>query len=85
MKSVSIRELHLRTGAVVREARRIGGLTVTERGAPVARIEPATRVTTTNPFRQRKLLPAYARLLRSGRLGAGTDSARIVAEDRDAR
>ena len=85
MKTISIRELHERTGALVREAGRLGGLIVTERGSPVARIGPAGSNPRTNPFRGRKLMPAYARLLRTGRLGAGTDSTRIVSDGRDDR
>jgi prevent-host-death family protein len=85
MKRVSIRELHEKTGSLVREARRLGGLIVTERGAPIARIEPVDAGTRVNPFRDRKLLPGYARLVRSGKLGRGIDSARIVSEDRDGR
>lgn len=85
MKTVSIRELHQRTGSLVREAGRLGGLIVTERGTPVARIEPAGHKLPINPFRDRKLVPAYARLLRSGKLGAGTDSTRIVSDSRDDR
>ena len=85
MKRISIRELHERTGSLVREAKRLGGLIVTERGAPVARIEPVDSRSPINPFRNRKLLPGYARLVRSGRLGRGTESTRIVSEDRDRR
>ena len=85
MKRVSIRELHERTGALVREAKRLGGLIVTERGAPVARIEPIDDRPPANPFRDRKVLPRYARLARSGKLGSGTESTRIVSEDRDGR
>jgi prevent-host-death family protein len=85
MKRVSIRELHEKTGSFVREARRLGGLIVTERGAPVARIEPVDARSWANPFRDRKLLPRYARLARSGKLGGGTESTRIVSEDRDGR
>lgn len=85
MKRISIRELHEKTGMLVREARRLGGLIVTERGTPVARIEPVDSRSPVNPFRDRKLLPEYARLVRSGKLGAGTESTRIVSEDRDGR
>jgi prevent-host-death family protein len=85
MKRISIRELHEKTGLLVREARRLGGLIVTDRGTPVARIEPVESRAPVNPFSARKLLPAYAKLLLSGKLGTGTDSTRIVSEDRDGR
>jgi prevent-host-death family protein len=85
MKQISIRELHEKTGSLVREAKRLGGLLVTDRGKPVARIEPVDRTPAPNPFRTRKLLPAYERLLRSGKLRRGSDSTRIVSEDREGR
>lgn len=85
MKQVSIRELHEKTGALVRDAKRLGGLLVTDRGTPVARIEPVDNRPTPNPFRTRKLLPAYERLLRSGKLRRAPDSTQIVSEDRDGR
>lgn len=85
MKRISIRELHEKTGSFVREARRLGGLIVTERGVPVARIEPVDSRPSVSPFRDRKLLPRYARLVRSGKLGRGIESTRIVSDDRDGR
>ncbi len=85
MKRISIRELHEKTGFLVREAKRLGGLIVTERGAPVARIEPVDAGPSVDPFRNRKLLPRYARLLRSGKLGVGAESTQIVSDDRDGR
>lgn len=85
MKTVSIRELHEKTGALIREAKRLGGLIVTDRGTPVARIEPVESNPPVNPFRHRRLLPEYERLLHSGRLGKGTDSTQIVSEDREER
>ena len=85
MKHVSLRELHEKTGALIRNARRLGGLVITDRGAPIARIEPVDSRLAPNPFLSRTVLPAYQRLLRSGRLGRGTDSTQIVSDDRDAR
>ena len=85
MKQVSLRELHEKTGALIRSARRLGGLIVTDRGAPIARIEPVDSRPAPNPFLARKVLPAYQRLLRSGRLGRGPDSTQIVSDDRDGR
>ena len=85
IKQVSLRELHEKTGALVRSTRRLGGLIITDRGAPIARIEPVDTRPASNPFLSRKVLSAYQRLLRSGRLGAGTDSTLIVSDDRDGR
>lgn len=85
MKQVTLRQLHENTGTLVREAVRLGGIVVTDRGTPIARIEPASRQTTDKPFKRRRILPAYQELLDSGALKGGTDSTQIVSEDRDGR
>jgi len=81
MKTISIRELHERTGAWVRKAVLLGSITVTDRGRPVVRIEAVPDAASINPFRARRLRPGYARL--RGRLTRGTDSTAIISEDRD--
>jgi prevent-host-death family protein len=80
MKTISIRELHARTGAWVRRAVELGAITVTERGKPVVRLEAVADARSANLFRDRRLRPGYARL--RGKLGRGTDSTTIVSEDR---
>ena len=80
MKTISIRELHARTGAWVRKAVDLGAITVTERGKPLVRLEPVSGASPTNPFRTRRLRPGYARL--RGKLNRGTDSTIIVSDDR---
>jgi antitoxin (DNA-binding transcriptional repressor) of toxin-antitoxin stability system len=80
MKTISIRELHERTGAWVRKAVELGAITVTDRGKPLVRLEAVPDTTLSNPFRARRLRPGYARL--KGKLGRGTDSTTIVSEDR---
>jgi antitoxin (DNA-binding transcriptional repressor) of toxin-antitoxin stability system len=85
MKQVSLRQLHEKTGSLVRSAKRLGGLVITDRGEPIARIEPVESRQVANPFLSRRVLPAYQRLLRSGRLGGGADSTQIVSDDRDER
>ena len=81
MKSISIRELHARTGRWVRRAAELGSITVTDRGKPLARLEAVPDAAATNPFRARRLRPGYTRL--KGKLGRGTDSTRIISRDRD--
>lgn len=83
MKTISIRELHERTGAWVRKAAQLGSITVTERGRPVARLEAVEGRGRENPFLTRKLRPGYRRLM--GKLRGGTDSVSIVSEARDGR
>ena len=81
MKTISLKELHERTGAWVRKAAELGAIVVTERGKPLVRLVAIVDVTKTNPFRVRRLRPGYARL--RGKLGRGTDSAAILSEDRE--
>ena len=82
MKTISIRELHTRTGHYVGRAA-TEPITVTDRGATVAIIQAAptpTRVT----FAQRRLRPGFKRFLEQGII-EGMDSTRIISEDRDVR
>jgi len=81
MKTISIRELHERTGAWVRKAVELGAITVTERGKPLVRLQSVLDVGPANPFQERRLRPGYARL--RGKLGRGTDSTAILSEDRE--
>ena len=67
MKTISIRELHTRTGHYVRRAA-TEPITVTDRGATVAILQPApapTRVT----FAQRRLRPGFIKLQSKPLLG----------------
>jgi antitoxin (DNA-binding transcriptional repressor) of toxin-antitoxin stability system len=81
MKTISIKELHERTGAWVRKAVELGVITVTDRGRPLVRLEAVPDAKTVNPFRARRIRPGYARL--KGKLGRGTNSTTIVSEDRE--
>jgi len=83
MKKVSLRELHEETGAWVREAARLGAITITDRGKPIARITAVGEEARRNAFRTRILRPGYAAL--RGKLSGGADSTAIVAEDRAKR
>ena len=81
MKTISLRELHAKTGSWVRKAARLGAVLVTDRGIPIARIEPVAQGTAGNPFLRRRILPEYAAL--KGTLAGGSDSTSIVGADRD--
>ena len=87
MKTVTIRELHTRTGALVRDAFRHGEIRVTDHGRVVAKIVPATEPTEAPYFTRRKYLSARMKsLIESGRLGrGGTDSTNAISEDREDR
>ena len=83
MKTISIRELHERTGEYVRKAAEAGEIFVTDRGKTVAKIVPQHDKPETPYFARRLLTPAFQKLMTSGKLRGGTDSTKIVSEDRD--
>ena len=87
MKTITIRELHTRTGELVREASRHGEIRVTDNGRVVAKILPLAEPATIPYFaRRRYVSPTLKRLIESGRLGAGgTDSTLAISEDREDR
>ena len=85
MKTVSIRELHNKTGELVRAASRHGEIQVTDRGRVVARIVPQPELREVPYFARRKPSAAFRRLDASGKTGRGTDSTLAISEDRDDR
>ena len=85
MKTVSIRELHNRTGELVREASRHGEIRVTDNGRVVARIMPQGETPEIPYFARRKPSAAFKRLDESGKTGRRTDSTVAISEDREDR
>ena len=85
MKTVTLRELHARTGEWVREASRCGQVVVTDNGRPIARIIPETEGTGTPYFASRKPSKAFRTLDESGRTGHGPDITQIISEGREDR
>ena len=83
MKTISIRELHERTGEYVRGVAEAGEIYVTDHGKTVAKIVPQQEPSEVPYFSRRKLTPAFHKLMKSGKLRGGTDSTQIVSEDRD--
>ena len=81
MKTISIRELHTRTGHYVRSAA-TEPITVTDRGQTVARLVPLTDPAGLT-FAQRRLRPGFLKL--QNRPMTGVDSGQMISEDRDAR
>ena len=85
MKTVTISELHSRTGELVRQASTHGEIRVTDNGPVVARILPEAEPTQVPYFAQRKVSAAFKRLDESGKTGRGTDSTIAISEDREDR
>jgi len=76
MRTTSIRELHLRTGAIVDEAAKGKVIVIARRGKPVAEIRAIHRKTPAQAIKD--LEPLLAKLPKMK-----TDSGRFISEDRD--
>ncbi len=86
MKVVTIRELHARTGKLVREVSRHGQILVTDHGRPVAKLVPEAEPARVPYFAQRRFISMEAReLIENGKTGGGTDSTVAISEDREDR
>ena len=83
MKTISIRELHEKTGAWVRQSAHYGEIEITDHGRTVARIVPQVREPETPYFARRNFTPAFRKLMESGKLQGGTDSTTMISDDRD--
>lgn len=81
MKTISIRELHTRTGHYVRRAA-TEPISVTDRGEVVARLVSVSEATGLT-FGERRLRPGFLKL--QARPMPGVDSGQLISEDRDAR
>jgi prevent-host-death family protein len=85
VKTVTIRELHAKTGKLVREASRHGHILVTDNGRTIAKIVPETNEPRSPYFAQRKPSAAFAKLDASGKTGGGPGATRLISEDREDR
>jgi prevent-host-death family protein len=85
MKTISIRELHNKTGAWVRRADEEQEIIVTDRGRAVAVLHPSpARNGPKKTWKNRPLHPAYAASLKAGRFHSTTDSTEALSKERDA-
>lgn len=85
MKTISIRELHAKTGQYVREVAEAGEIYVTDHGKTIAKIVPQQPDSEVPYFARRQLTPAFRKLMASGQLRGGTDSTILISEDREDR
>jgi len=85
MKTITIRDLHNRTGELVREASRHGEIRVTDHGRVVAKIVPDAASPRIPYFARRRSSAAFKRLDESGKTGRGTDSTVTISQDREDR
>jgi prevent-host-death family protein len=86
MKTITIRQLHEKTGAWVRQADRHGEIIITDRGEPIAKIVPQPKPPKVPYFARRQMSPEFKKLWESGKLGAGgKDITEMISEDREDR
>jgi len=87
MKTISIRELHARTGRWVRQAVEPGPILVADNGRTVVRMAPEIAPSKPPYFAHRRFInPRMKRWIESGELGrGGTDVTKGISDDRDDR
>lgn len=85
MKTVTIRELHAKTGELVRDASRYGQILVTDNGRTIAKILPETEESGVPYFAARQPSRDFRRLDESGKTGHGPDATKLISEDREDR
>ena len=82
MNSVSIRDLHNRTGRIVRGVAKHGRIVVTDRGVPVAELHPYPEGNLAGRWIRRRILPEYAKIMNRP---MQDDCTVGISTDRDAR
>jgi prevent-host-death family protein len=87
MKTISIRELHARTGKWVRQAAAQGQIVVTDNGRAVARMVPEAAVSKLPYFARRRFINRRIKQwIENGELGrGGADITAAISQDRDDR
>ena len=81
MKEISIRELHRRTGAWVRSARKHGSILIRDRNVPVATLAPVSHEPVVNRFERWRPLSKFAKAIDRPVGGAPVEI--IIGQDRD--
>ena len=81
MRRTSVRELHIHTSELVREAAEGGVIVIERRGEPVAELRPLTTAPRMNPAKKARLFSSMEELW--SRMPAVGDSTKIIEEDRD--
>jgi prevent-host-death family protein len=81
---IPVRELHARTGHYIRKVNENMRIVVTDRGRPVAEIQPLGNQGGHGPARkwsERALVPEYKKVMKKS-IG-GTDSSQMISEERN--
>ena len=87
MKTISIRELHARTGKWVRQVAQQGQILVADNGRTVVKMVPETAPPKAPYFARRRFIsPRMKRWIEAGESGrGGTDVTTGISEDREDR
>jgi len=87
MKTISIRELHARTGKWVRQAAEKGQILVADNGRTIVRMVPESAPPAVPYFARRRFINRQMkRWIESGELGrGGTDATVGISQDREDR
>lgn len=81
MRKTSIRELHIHTSELVREAEEGSVIVIERRGEPVAELRPLTPPRTISPEKKAEILRRIQKL--RNRMPRMNDSTRFLEEDRN--
>ena len=81
MRKTSVRELHIHTSELVREAAEGGVIIIERRGQPVAELRPLTSPPSIPASRKAQIFDAMREIW--DRMPQVSDSTKIIEEDRD--
>jgi prevent-host-death family protein len=81
MRKTSIRELHIHTSELVREAEEGGVIVIERRGEPVAELRPISTAAGISAAKKAEIFDSMREIW--GTLSQGTDSAEILEDDRN--
>ena len=81
MRTTSVRELHIRTSELVREAAEGGTIIIARRGQPVAELRPLTGPPRMSAAKKARIFTSMKRVW--SRMPQAGDSTKIIASDRN--
>jgi prevent-host-death family protein len=81
MRTTSVRELHIRTSELVREAERGGVIIIERRGEPVAELRPIGSTREISSNKKARIFAAMQKIWSS--MPQVGDSTKIIEEDRE--
>ena len=81
MRKTSVRELHIHTSALVREAAEGGVIVIERRGEPVAELRPVSTPSRMPTDKKKRVFTSMKKIW--DRMPPVGDSSKIIEEDRD--